>query len=130
MLGMLIPVLGPLLETVLKRLIPDPEARQKAIAELYAGLQASDLAQMDVNKTEAASRSVFVAGWRPAVGWTCAFALFYQYVLCPVGMWISYASGYPLPNPPSLDGQLMELLMGMLGMGALRTFEKLKGVTS
>ena len=127
-LAMLLPVLGPMLDTVLKRVLPDPEARQKAITELYAALQSSDLAQMEVNKTEAASSSVFVAGWRPSVGWVCALALFYQFLLSPLAMWGGYIAGYPIPNPPQLDEHLWELLFGMLGMGALRTFEKLKGV--
>lgn len=128
MLGVLIPVLGPILEKIFERVIPDPQARQKAIADLYTQLQSSDLAQIEVNKEEAASRSVFVAGWRPFIGWVCGLALFYQYLLCPIGMWIGYVTGNPLPNPPSLDGQLWELMMGMLGMGALRSFEKLRGV--
>jgi hypothetical protein len=117
-----------MLDTILKRVLPDPEARQKAIAELYAGLQASDLAQMEVNKAEAGSSSVFVAGWRPFIGWVCGLALFYQFLLSPLTMWGGYIAGYPIPNPPTLDEHLWELLFGMLGMGALRTFEKLKGV--
>ena len=127
-LALILPVLGPLLEQVLGRVIPDPQQRQKAIAELYSSLQSSDLAQMEVNKAEASSGSVFVGGWRPFIGWICGLALFYQYLLSPLVMWGSYISGYPIPNPPQLDEHLWELLFGMLGMGALRTFEKLKGV--
>lgn len=127
MLSLLLPVLGPLLDTILKRVLPDPEARQKAIIELYAALQASDLAQIEVNKAEAASSSVFVAGWRPMIGWVCAIALLYQYLITPVGMWFSFVIGHPIPQPPNLDGNLWELMMGILGMGALRSFDKLKG---
>lgn len=128
MLGVLLPVLGPLLDTILKRTIPDPEARQKAIAELYLGLQASDLAQMEVNKAEAGSGSIFVAGWRPFIGWVCGMALFYQFLLAPLAIWIGFMIGKPIPKPPVLDDHLWELMFGMLGMGALRSFEKLKGV--
>lgn len=128
MLAMLIPVLGPLLDTILKRTIPDPEARQKAIAELYMGLQSSDLAQMEVNKAEAGSGSLFVAGWRPFIGWVCGLALFYQFLLSPLALWIGFMVGHPIPKPPTLDEHLWELMFGMLGMGALRSFEKLKGV--
>lgn len=128
MLAMILPVLGPILETVLKRVIPDPEARNKAIAELYASLQTSDLAQMEVNKAEAQSGSLFVGGWRPSIGWVCSIALFYQFVFSPIAVWIGFLVGHPIPKPPTLDEHLWELMFGMLGMGALRSFEKLKGV--
>lgn len=128
MLGLLIPVLGPILETVLKRVIPDPEARNKAIAELYTSLQSSDLAQMEVNKAEAQSGSLFVGGWRPSIGWVCSIALFYQFVFSPLAVWVGFLVGHPIPKPPALDENLWQLLTGMLGMGALRTFEKLRGV--
>ena len=128
MLAMILPVLGPILETVLKRVIPDPEARNKAIAELYASLQTSDLAQMEVNKAEAQSGSLFVGGWRPSIGWVCSIALFYQFVFSPIAVWIGFLVGHPIPKPPSLDEHLWELMFGMLGIGALRSFEKLKGV--
>jgi len=129
-LALLLPVLGPMLDTILKRTIPDPEARQKAIQDLYLQLQQSDLAQIEVNKSEAETGSLFIGGWRPFIGWVCGLALFYQYLLSPVGVWFSYAIGHPLPSPPTLDDQLWQLMMGMLGMGALRTFEKLKGVAA
>jgi hypothetical protein len=128
MLAAIIPVIGPILDTILKRTIPDPEARQKAIAELYMGLQTSDLAQMEVNKAEAGSSSIFVAGWRPFIGWVCGMALFYQFLLSPLAIWIGFMIGKPIPKPPTLDEHLWELMFGMLGMGALRSFEKLKGV--
>lgn len=128
MLAMILPVLGPILETVLKRVIPDPEARNKAIAELYASLQTSDLAQMEVNKAEAQSGSLFVGGWRPSIGWVCSIALFYQFVFSPIAVWIGFLVGHPIPKPPTLDEHLWELMFGMMGMGALRSFEKLKGV--
>jgi len=127
MLALLLPVIGPLLDTILKRVLPDPEARQKAIIELYAALQTSDLAQIEVNKAEAASSSVFVAGWRPMIGWVCAIALLYQYLLTPIAVWFGFIIGHPIPQPPNLDGNLYELMFGMLGMSALRSFDKLKG---
>jgi len=130
MLALLLPVIGPLLDTILKRVLPDPEARQKAIIELYAALQTSDLAQIEVNKAEAASSSVFVAGWRPMIGWVCAIALLYQYLLTPIAVWFGFIIGHPIPQPPNLDGNLYELMFGMLGMSALRSFDKLKGTAS
>ena len=87
--------------------------------------QATDIAQIAVNRAEAYHPSMFVAGWRPFVGWACGFALVYHFVVFPVfGAWIAQ-QGYPL-----VDLQWQELsviLMGMLGFGTLRTFEKHKG---
>lgn len=94
------------------------------------GIQAGLLqAQIEVNKVEAGSTSPWASGWRPGVGWTCAAALFFQYVLFPVGMWAAASMGHPLPDPPNLDNSLWELMFGMLGFGALRSFDKLKGTS-
>lgn len=84
--------------------------------------------QIDLNKTEAASGNPWSAGWRPAIGWVCASALFYQYLLAPLVMWAAELLGHPLPTPPTLDDMLWQLLFGMLGLGLLRTAEKIKGV--
>ena len=85
--------------------------------------QAPGLAQVELNKVEAGHRSIFVAGWRPAIGWVCACALGWHYVGSPfVAVWIK--------DMPDLEtGTLMELVIAMLGMGALRTTEKLMGKT-
>lgn len=87
------------------------------------------LAQMEVNKVEAANPSVFVAGWRPFIGWVCGTALAYTYLVYPVALWAA-AYWFPETKPPQLvnDGNLFELMFGMLGLGAMRTFEKTKGV--
>ena len=112
-------------------LIPDPNARAKAAAEYQrAMLDAavkSEADQREINKTEAASSSVFVAGWRPAIGWVCASALAFQYLIRPFWVW-TLALWWPeSPVPPGLDGMLWELMFGMLGMGGLRSLDKLKG---
>lgn len=84
--------------------------------------------QVEVNKVEAASPSVFVAGWRPFIGWVCGSALVYQYILRPL-LGAGFAlSGHSLPPLPGLDENLYQLLLGMLGMGAFRTYEKVRGV--
>lgn len=114
--------------SILDKFIPDPAAKAKAAAELRDSLQKWDTSQMEVNKQEAASSSVFVSGWRPAIGWVCAGALFYQYLLVPLLTWATAAVGFNLPTPPSLDGSLWELMFGLLGMGGLRTYEKIAGV--
>ena len=87
-------------------------------------------AQTDINKEEAKSSSLFVSGWRPAIGWVCALALAYQYLLRPLGGTFAALIGVAIPPLPGLDDNLWQLMMGMLGMGGLRTFEKVQGVAS
>lgn len=113
---------------VIDKFIPDPEAKAKAEEELRADLMEWDKSQTEVNKVEAASDNMFVAGWRPAIGWFCALALGFQYVITPLALWAGDLVGHPLPKPPALDQILWELMFGMLGMGGLRTYEKIKGV--
>jgi hypothetical protein len=91
--------------------------------------------QIEVNKAEAAHASIFVAGWRPAVGWVSVAALGYQYILYPLLTWAwsaMQASGLVatnLPPPPLLDVEaLMVLVTGMLGIAGARTWEKFRGV--
>jgi hypothetical protein len=84
--------------------------------------------QIEVNRAEATNPSIFVAGWRPAVGWVCAAAMGYQFVARPFIAFAFAAWGHQLPDLPGIDGQLWELLAGMLGLGGLRSFEKVKGV--
>lgn len=84
-------------------------------------------AQTEVNKVEAGSSSLFVAGWRPAIGWVGALALFYQFILYPlfgwILVWFPEVHAPPIPNSEAL----YPLIMGMLGIGTLRSFDKLKG---
>jgi len=88
------------------------------------------LAQLEINKAEAASGSLFKGGWRPFVGWICGFALLYHFILSPLIIFIVTLSGATIPPLPEFDmGSLMTVLLGMLGIGGLRTFEKQKGLT-
>ena len=112
--------------TVINNIWPDKtEAERAQLAAAVAIVQG----QLQVNQAEAASPSVFVAGWRPAIGWVCGGALAYTYLLYPILMWAA-AIWWPNLSPPKLgnDGMLYELLLGMLGLGGLRTFEKVKSV--
>lgn len=86
------------------------------------------LLQLQTNKQEARHGSWLVAGWRPAAGWVCVTGLFYQYVLYPLLIWIWAFAGIEGAPPPSLNMQvMMTLLFGMLGIGAQRSYDKLKG---
>lgn len=123
----LLALLSPVVEKVLG-FIPDPEQRARAQQEMLTTLINAQNAQTEVNKTEAQHASLFVAGWRPFIGWVCGSALAYQFILRPLLPWFSVMVGHPVPEMPSLDDSLMELVMAMLGLGGLRTFEKVRGV--
>ncbi len=120
--------------TLIQRIFPDKVAQDAAKLELLKLQESGDLAkitgQLEINKVEAASASVFVSGWRPAIGWVCAGALCYQYLVKPIVTWASAAAGFNVPPMPGLDENLWQLMMGMLGMGGLRTFEKVSGVAA
>ena len=130
-------MLGKLIEPVsniLDKFIQDKD--QKAalaheiatMAEQHA--QALALAQIAVNKAEASSGNLFVAGWRPFIGWTCGTALAWHFILAPMISSAFAWAGADAPELPAFDMQsLMTILGGMLGLGSLRTFEKYKGVS-
>jgi hypothetical protein len=113
---------------------PDPAQAADAKLKLLQLQQSGDLATMtaqtDINKAEATNSSIFVSGWRPAIGWVCALALAYQYLVKPLVGGILPAFNIVIPPLPGLDDNLWQLMMGMLGMGGLRTFEKIQGVAS
>jgi hypothetical protein len=133
MLALLLPLLQPVLGKVLD-LIPDPNERARQQAAIMQALmlaaQQADQAQAEINKQEAASGSVFVAGWRPFIGWVCGAALAFQYIIRPFALGIAHARGYPAFDLPGLDDNLWQLMLGILGMGALRSYDKQQGVAS
>jgi hypothetical protein len=107
------------------RLWPDKsEQERQQLAAAVAIVQG----QLDINKAEAASPSVFTSGWRPGIGWVCALALFMQYIARPMLMWGGIVTGHTWPTLPGIDDNLWQLMLGMLGLGGLRSFEKVKGV--
>ena len=89
-------------------------------------IQEINKAQIEVNKVEAGSTNLFVSGWRPFVGWTCGFALCYHFVLQPLLMFILSSTGNPMELPGFDMTTLTTVLMGMLGLGGLRSYEKVK----
>ena len=131
MLAMLIPLLGPIFDKLIG-LIPDPAAAARAKAEamqmLIDAAQKADAAQMEVNKIEAGSSSRFIAGWRPFVGWVCAAGCAWNWIGLPVGMFAVALAGRSLDLRPADLSEMLPLLLGLLGMGGLRTFEKIQGV--
>lgn len=130
-LEFLSPIFG-VVDKVVDRLVPDKALAAQLKAESQRALVDAqikgELAQIEVNKIEAQSASIFVAGWRPFIGWVCGSALAYQFVAAPIATWVATWAGFAVPTPPQLDAVLWELVFGMLGMGTLRTFEKVKGV--
>lgn len=130
---MLQALIGPV-STLLDKFIPDAGEKARLAHEIatMAEKQAHELAlaQIEVNKLEAASGSIFKGGWRPFIGWTCGVAFAYHFVLQPLMIFVAIAAGVQLPELPEFDMMsLMTVLGGLLGLGGLRTFEKYKGVS-
>ncbi len=89
-------------------------------------IQEINKAQIEVNKIEAGSTSIFVSGWRPFTGWVCSVALCYHFVLQPFLMFIFVSIGKPMELPVFDMSTLTTVLLGMLGLGGMRSFEKIK----
>ncbi len=128
-------LLGSLVQPVtglLDKFIEDKDQKNQLAHEIstMAERHAQELAkgQLEINKAEAQSRNVFVAGWRPFIGWTCGVAMAYNYVIHPILIFTLAQFNY-LVAIPALDlSEMMPVLMGMLGLGSLRSFEKYKGI--
>lgn len=134
----MIAALLPLLGTVLDKVLPDPQAQADAklkvlelaqkgeLATLDAEMQLA-LGQIEVNKVEVGT-DLFRGGWRPSAGWCCVGGLAYNFLLQPLLPWVVSLFGVEVPDMPTIDNEaLMMLLMGMLGLGGLRSFERVKG---
>lgn len=126
---------------LIDRLIPDPAAKAAAQLELLKMQQSGELAklasdtdlakgQIDVNKTEAANPNLFVAGWRPFIGWVCGLGLFSQFIVRPFFLFVANLFKHAADFPVLDLGTLTTLLFGMLGLGAMRSFEKVNGVAT
>ena len=118
-------LIGPATK-ILDKVIEDKDQKNALAHEIatMAERHAQELAQgqLEVNKVEAAHKSLFVAGWRPAIGWVCALGLFYNVILANIiGIWV---------DVPEIDTTLLvPVMMGMLGLGAMRSYEKVQGVS-
>lgn len=130
----LIPVFSQLLDKIL----PDKGAADAAKLEMIKLAQQGELAQInadvsiataqaETNKIEAASASLFVSGWRPAVGWICVLTIGFKFIGGPLLFMVGQIAGHPMELPRIDTEELWPLLLGMLGLGGLRTIEKVKG---
>lgn len=124
---------------VIDRLWPDKASADKAKLQLLEMAQTKELAQLaadvdiargqlGINEAEASNPSLFVSGWRPGVGWVCTAAFAWQFVVAPAAVFVATLAGHPLPLPAFESESLLTVLFGLLGMGGLRTFERIKGV--
>jgi hypothetical protein len=125
-------LIGPV-SAILDKVIPDTNLKEKLSHEIATmaerHTQEQVMAQIEVNKIEAAHNSMFVAGWRPALGWICALGMAGNFLIIPfVNMALElFETGVEIPLIAL--SEMMPVLMGMLGLGAMRTFEKTKGVS-
>jgi hypothetical protein len=128
----------PIIGDILDKIFPDKTAAEAAKVKLMELAQSGELAklnadvtlasgQLEVNKVEASSDGVYKGGWRPAIGYICAIALFYNYIGYPIAVFYVTLNhpGMEIPGSP-VDDNMWELLLGMLGLGGLRTWEKVK----
>ena len=123
---------------VIEKIWPDPVQRDAAKLELLKLQQSGELAQLTadtnlmieqikVNQAEAANPSLFVSGWRPGVGWICVAACGWNWIGLPVVKLGLEIYGHPITLSPADLTEMLPVLMGMLGLGGLRTIEKLQG---
>lgn len=131
----------PAISALLDRIIPDPQARENAKLELIKQENAmalqqlqlaaqGDASQAQINQQEAGNANLFVSGWRPFIGWVCGVAFAYHFVAQPLLAFIMANAGHPVNLPAFNMDELTTVLMGMLGLGSLRTIEKVKGAAS
>lgn len=115
-----------LVNTAINKIWPDKsEAEKQQLAAAVMVVQG----QLDINKVEAANPSVFVSGWRPALGWVCGGACAWNWIGLPIAKVVLLALNHPLDLAPADLTEMMPILLGMLGLGGLRTVEKIKGVS-
>lgn len=126
-------LIGPV-TGLLDKFIPDADEKARIAHELatMSEKHAQELAkgQLEINKEEAKSKNIFVAGWRPFIGWTCGVALLAHFLVFPTADVVTAHLGIPAVAYPAFDmDSLMTILLGMLGLGGMRSFEKAKGLT-
>lgn len=119
---------------LLDKFIEDKDTKAKLAHDIATmaerHMHEANMGQIEINKAEAQHRSLFVAGWRPFLGWGLSFSMIWHFVLVPMITFGFAYAGMEAPDLPAFDmDSLMTVLLGMLGLGGLRTAEKIKGVT-
>jgi len=132
MWNLLFPAITPIIDKLVD-LIPNSNERARAKeqfeAELARAVNDAAKNQVEVNKVEAAHDSIFVAGARPFILWVCGFGIAWTYIIHPIMIWVYTYYGLPIADLPKIDSDgLYQLVLAMLGLGTMRTFEKVKGV--
>ena len=131
MLNLIDRLISPI-STLLDKVIPDKDLKEKLAHDIatMAERHSHDIikAQIEVNKTEAAHKSLFVSGWRPAVGWTCCLGLAGNFLIIPFSNFVMALAGSDIVIPLIDVSTMMPVLMGMLGLGTMRTVEKINNV--
>jgi len=116
-----------LADAVINKIWPDKsEAEKQQLAAAVMVVQG----QLDINKVEAANPSVFVSGWRPAIGWVCGAACAWNWIGLKIALFVAAYLGHELKMQPADTAEMLPILMGMLGLGGLRTLEKVQGVAA
>lgn len=124
------PVLFPLISTIIDKIFPNAEDAQKAQAELIKLAQEADFKQMEINQAQATNDNVFISGARPCIMWICGLIFGYNYLLQPLLIFILTLFDKQITALPVFKiDEILPVLLGMLGLGGLRTFEKIKGIT-
>jgi|TARA_X000000950_G_C13864862_1_gene640294 hypothetical protein len=113
---------------ILDKFIVDKDLKIRLEHELRTEIHKANLAQIEVNKEQAKHSSIFVSGARPAIMWVACFGLFWSYFLAPMLNWIIVVSGSDVPLPQIETEGLLTLTLSLLGLGGMRTYEKMKGV--
>ena len=111
---------------ILDKFVADKDLKTKLSHELEKEIISLNKAQLEVNKVEAANENVFVSGWRPFIGWACGVSLAYHFIVEPMIQYIFIANGIQFETPEFDFSQLSTIVMAMLGMSTLRTYEKTK----
>jgi Holin of 3TMs, for gene-transfer release len=116
-----------LASSMIDRFFPNKTEQEKA--QMAAALTIIQ-GQLDTNKVEAASTSLFVSGWRPFIGWACGLACVWNWMGLPIALFVANVAGHQMAMSPADLAEMMPILIGMLGLGTLRTVEKIKEVAA
>jgi len=124
----------PNIVAIIDKTLPDKAqaelAKQRIEFEILSAVNEVNKSQAETNKVEASHRSLWVAGWRPAIGWVAALGVFWAFIGQPVSEWCATLYGIPISSFPQFPmEQVLELVLAMLGLSGLRTWEKMKGVS-